>query len=413
MRAQRLSASRRAGRPALTSSPASSGCAQRISASRRAGPNRGSDALRNTASSAQRLSASRRAGLHPRQSSPSVLDGAQRLSASRRAGPCPCASSSARRSTCSTPLGITASGTFRVVPWKGQFYECSTPLGITASGTVPGMNRVCRCCRAQRLSASRRAGHWYVVHSSVCFSCSTPLGITASGTVSGASVDALLGECSTPLGITASGTPGEDVSSAALIPCSTPLGITASGTLLAAAVRRRGGRAQRLSASRRAGHDYLLLGLNRPKGAQRLSASRRAGRDFDSMSDTFGGPVLNASRHHGERDRLVNQRGQQRLGVLNASRHHGERDSPPKSPSNSANLQSSFQAPPPPSLRLACPGPTQERQLHETTRLFIDHAPIHLSKSLNPMNSQGNSPLSPSRAPATARCLIVSHFTAP
>ncbi len=86
--------------------------------------------------------------------------------------------------------------------------QCSTPLGITASGTwvrVWGQVQSWGC--AQRLSASRRAGQWRALVAIMRAElCSTPLGITASGTTTSRSVFQSALECSTPLGITASGT---------------------------------------------------------------------------------------------------------------------------------------------------------------------------------------------------------------
>ncbi len=109
-------------------------------------------------------------------------------------------------------------------------------------------------------------------------------------------------ECSTPFGITASGTGfTTSYSWRFALRCSTPFGITASGT------RERG--TQKTAW----------------EGAQRLSASRRAGQHA-GRPPRCRHRVLNAFRHHGERDAPD---GVTRLGglhVLNAFRHHGERD---------------------------------------------------------------------------------------
>ncbi len=202
---------------------------------------------------------------------------------------------------------------------------CSTPFGITASGT-PG---------------------WYFAHISVCL-CSTPFGITASGTVWPGS-STLAPECSTPFGITASGT-SLFVSTTFRNPaCSTPFGITASGTIpkwspptvwrVLNAFRHHGERDLAEGACTRGGHGVLNafrhhgerdrrmpLGIStlrarcstpfgitasgttrgsttwtRKGSAQRLSASRRAGPEHGGRSHRPP-EVLNAFRHHGERD---------------------------------------------------------------------------------------------------------------
>ena len=170
------------------------------------------------------------------------------------------ASSSTAKRQCSTPLGITASGTRPDSSRATELTACSTPLGITASGTPSRSARHAAALRAQRLSASRRAGPG--ARKSIttpATSCSTPLGITASGTSCRPEFEGFSRECSTPLGITASGTP--DWSSPTIA----------------------SGRAQRLSASRRAGP--------RPRGVRTQRVA-----------------VLNASRHHGERDQSACRR---------------------------------------------------------------------------------------------------------
>ncbi len=71
-----------------------------------------------------------------------------------------------------------------------------------------------------------------------------------------------------------------------------------------------------------------LVRFARGGGTRRLSASRRAGLPWAPWRSTRC-RVLNASRHHGERDILRPRRMRRELRVLNASRHHGERDPGP------------------------------------------------------------------------------------
>ncbi|SDW05322.1 hypothetical protein SAMN05444383_10169 [Myxococcus xanthus] len=155
---------------------------------------------------AQRLPASRRAALCSINMTRSMGSGAQRLPASRRAArnrrryvETPRVfvlnafrhhgerhqrrqAAGHRACRCSTPSGITASGT-KPYGLTGNLQTCSTPSGITASGTENGN------------------GGWYSG-----YECSTPSGITASGTPARLSPHGRHGECSTPSGITASGT---------------------------------------------------------------------------------------------------------------------------------------------------------------------------------------------------------------
>ncbi len=185
----------------------------------------------------------------------------------------------AYRERCSTPLGITASGTARrgAPPARGR--KCSTPLGITASGTWtrwPPSRR----CRRPMLNASRHHGER-----------DRDQGSRAQGWLR--------------LVLNASRHHGErDL--VPLIPngerfrCSTPLGITASGTLKSKVSRTTRFCAQRLPASRRAGHeqaDTEALGLlcSTPLG---ITASGTEG----CCAGCEVPLVLNASRHHGERD---------------------------------------------------------------------------------------------------------------
>ncbi len=134
--------------------------------------------------------------------------------------------------------------------------ECSTPFGITASGTpeVARADRRLRVLNAFRHHGERDAKNCMMC--SGCWLCSTPFGITASGTVAAAFFTFVVFLCSTPFGITASGTRGQ----------------------------------------------------GRERGVY---------------------PVLNAFRHHGERDQRGPATAPARR-VLNAFWHHGERD--PKAP---------------------------------------------------------------------------------
>ncbi len=178
---------------------------------------------------------------------------------------------------------------------------------------------------AQRLPASRRAGHLGKFIESVGGRCSTPSGITASGTLVGSGVLENPNPCSTPSGITASGTPSwghsrPGPSCAQRLPasrragplcslsasdahpkCSTPSGITASGTpVYAAHARRLNGSAQRLPASRRAGRD--LADAAEKRGECSTPSGITASGTLAGEAGGAGLPVLNAFRHHGERD---------------------------------------------------------------------------------------------------------------
>ncbi len=128
---------------------------------------------------------------------------------------------------------------------------------------------------AQRLSASRRAGHDLSALS--CWAthpCSTPLGITARGTGLGAAPRAPPG-----LVLNASRHHGEG-------DWPTSRSIRAPTC------------AQRLSASRRGGPWQSSAGRLRSWCAQRLLASRRGGLEHDGEVGILP-LVLNTSRHHG------------------------------------------------------------------------------------------------------------------
>ncbi len=202
--------------------------------------------------------------------------------------------------------------------------ECSTPFGITASGTCLRLGREGdQAFGAQRLSASRRAG----------------LG-THKGRILRQKV------------LNAFRHHGERDFIKVIVPgdknkCSTPFGITASGTQVHGLALLR---VEVLNAFRHHGERDKSMSASETSRmrAQRLSASRRAGRLFwgedgtpVSCSTPFGitasgtglprglhrrRVVLNAFRHHGERDCSRARFTPCRAGVLNAFRHHGERD---------------------------------------------------------------------------------------
>ena len=112
-------------------------------------------------------------------------------------------------------------------------------------------------------------------------SCSTPYGITATRTLIQLAVSLGVQGCSTPYGITATRTWTAAVFGSAWIVCSTPYGITATRT--------------------------------RPSQAGQVVVIS----------------LLNALRHHGDKDREGRIAAQRSRGrVLNALRHHGDKDSP-------------------------------------------------------------------------------------
>ncbi len=63
-----------------------------------------------------------------------------------------------------------------------------------------------------------------------------------------------------------------------------------------------------------------------------------SGTSFAVGNQEFLEQVLNAFRHHGERDRVDDGDGFGWLQVLNAFRHHGERDAPAYCHANGATL---------------------------------------------------------------------------
>ena len=133
-----------------------------------------------------------------------------------------------------------------------------------------------------------------------------------------------------------------------LPPCSTPLGITASGTPMGLLIPQgRYPRAQRLSASRRAGPTARSRASTATSSAQRLSASRRAGPPYAENNQTACqcAQRLSASRRAGRALAHGLHRGRV---VLNASRHHGERDEnqcrPPSGGSRAQRLSASRRA---------------------------------------------------------------------
>ncbi|SDW05795.1 hypothetical protein SAMN05444383_10186 [Myxococcus xanthus] len=254
----------------------------------------------------------------PTTRSNATSEGAQRLSASRRAGLQGHTALVLAIDACSTPFGITASGTWKPTARRAAATSCSTPFGITASGTKPSMLAL------------------------TPFSCSTPFGITASGTRRLQRVSTLHQACSTPFGITASGT-GRSAGCSYSEDC-----------------------AQRLSASRRAG----LMTWHRTGVPPRvLNAFRHHGeRDGmhcqmvarNALCSTPFGITASGTTRTDTASACASETCSTPFGitasgtdsapsacrgasaVLNAFRHHGERDSPPESPSNSGTLQTPF-----------------------------------------------------------------------
>ena len=209
---------------------------------------------------------------------------AQRLPASRRAGHRMHGKADVPiKVRCSTPSGITASGTR-----TRSTRSCSTCSGaqrLPASrraGLRSDLRDTSRSSRAQRLPASRRAGQRYAARLEAGQACSTPSGITASGTLPPEKPG-----------------PGRE--------CSTPSGITASGT--------------------------------------RSSSVPPAGR----------------------------------VRVLNAFRHHGERDSPSESPNSSANLPPPFSSTSPAFAWVVPPRPYPEPQSP------WNHSAFHRSSTYSPV----------------------------
>ncbi len=202
---------------------------------------------------------------------------------------------------------------------------CSTPFGITASGTGCVGERTAR--RRCVLNAFRHHGerdYRELQADELAKSCSTPFGITASGTTYGKLWPVERVMCSTPFGITASGTPPGTA------------GVVLKRVLNA--FRHHGERDDSkpgvlghweepvLNAFRHHGERDRTCSRSsrRSPSAQRLSASRRAGQVISRGPSR--GEVLNAFRHHGERDHAGGRGVHQQHQVLNAFRHHGERD---------------------------------------------------------------------------------------
>ncbi len=277
-RAQRLPASRRGGRHVSTTRSDCRACAQRLPASRRGGL-RAAGASPPSCPSAQRLPASRRGG-HGH-----VIDPGGRmpvLNAFRHHGEGDPAlkSRTARPARCSTPSGITARGT-RMRKAIGFPTVVLNAFRHHGEWGRPVIDRKSKAgSGAQRLPASRRGGQarqrealrrWTPVLNAFRHHGEGDLRLSVGDRI----VHPL---CSTPSGITARGTWLERWRANLCRPCSTPSGITARGTVLGMVV--------------------LIIGLS---GAQRLPASRRAGPGH-SRSGYQAGSVLNAFRHHGERD---------------------------------------------------------------------------------------------------------------
>ena len=187
-----------------------------------------------------------------------------------------CSSVDSSSSGCSTPSGITASGTGasrhadagpagaqrlpasrRAGPAEGESQVpdawCSTHSGITASGTAPVP--ASSSTESRVLNAFRHHGERDPVHGGVSppRSCSTPSGITASGTRDTRLVKA--GQLDGAQRLPASRRAGQEEGgggSGTEYVCSTPSGITASGTQAGCPRAAEAGGAQRLPASRQA-----------------------------------------------------------------------------------------------------------------------------------------------------------------
>ena len=133
---------------------------------------------------------------------------------------------------CSTPIGITGTGTFATFCFPRALRVCSTPIGITGTGTTTRRRgrlgsgsaqrrlasrgraptpktttpRRRHTCAQRRLASRGRARAQQDAANHTGLWCSTPIGITGTGTI--ASVAAWLAsmKCSTPIGITGTGT---------------------------------------------------------------------------------------------------------------------------------------------------------------------------------------------------------------
>ncbi len=298
--AQRLPASRRAGRAGTTTKRTARRRAQRLPASRRAGP-RWPGTCRATRGRAQRLPASRRAGpARARTPLPSTGKRAQRLPASRRAG---------------LDAGSTA---------EDLAERCSTPSGITASGTSPSGSPKSTTRSAQRLPASRRAGPGGSLAGGECVRVLNAFRHHGERDQLYGSLD-LEAECSTPSGITASGTWGGHARTSGgftpvlnafrhhgerdnprtsppwpATPCAQRLPASRRAGPPRPARRRAHYRAQRLPASRRAGHVESTAELE--KGVCSTPSGIAASGTESAPEHRVRGHVLNAFRHHGERD---------------------------------------------------------------------------------------------------------------
>ncbi|SDW05291.1 hypothetical protein SAMN05444383_10168 [Myxococcus xanthus] len=210
------------------------------------------------ASSAQRLPASRRAALNPARSTAPVPE-------------------------CSTPSGITASGTPR--PW-------TTPGATSPSAQrLPASRRAARQGPGLRPERPRRVLNAFRHH-----------GERHAKALDYARSD--LAECSTPSGITASGT-------------YEPVKGTMAFSWVLNAFRHHGERHSRLVS-----HAVGGSTCSTPSG---ITASGTHPFRHDGEGQTH---VLNAFRHHGERHRTRRLRPDCRGHVLNAFRHHGERHPP-------------------------------------------------------------------------------------
>ena len=199
---------------------------------------------------------------------------------------------------CSTPIGITGTGTRRHAPRNAEYLRCSTPIGITGTGThelpfprrghgvlnadwhhgdghqiiagLAGLRR--RVLNADWHHGDGHSQNW--PNWLALLWCSTPIGITGTGTTipttracsSGGAQRRLASRGRAPSNV------GLNFRSSL---CSTPIGITGTGTPQACG------------------------GCRQARGAQRRLASR--GRALSrSANSAANSPVLNADWHHGD-----------------------------------------------------------------------------------------------------------------
>ena len=298
--------------------------AQRLPASRRARP-RGCSRCAPARAGAQRLPASRRARHQRVRQAGALIVSAQRLPASRRARLTGSGRNASAGRRCSTPSGITASATANsALLRRVQMSAQRLPASRRARPSTASSPRKAEC--AQRLPASRRARHGRLeCRSGAVWRCSTPSGITASAT--GRS------NLMYPENISAQRLPASrrarqhmwDNGGVDEKECSTPSGITASATEKPEArqVHRNVLNAFRHHGERDVGGTGHLLNHQQCSTPSGITASATSGKEITAKVEV----VLNAFRHHGERDERPPRPACGSWRVLNAFRHHGERDS--------------------------------------------------------------------------------------